>query len=63
MSQFTYQCRSCGATRAITPAQLEAARRGLEQLTDAEAELAELLVAGDRVVAAKFECCPACRPL
>jgi hypothetical protein len=48
---------------AITTAQLEAARRGLEQFADDEAALAELLAAGDHAIAAECEFCTACRAL
>ena len=63
MPGYTYICRSCGATRAVTSIELTAARRGLEQFADDEAELAELLAAGDYTIAAEFEFCPACRAL
>ena len=63
MTIFTYTCRSCGAHRAVTQAELEAARRGLEQFADTEAELAELLASGDTAIAASFEFCPGCRDL
>jgi len=60
---FTYTCRSCGATREVTRIELEAARRGLEQFADDDAELAELLASGDTQIAASFEFCPGCRAL
>ena len=63
MGHFTYTCRSCGATRQVTRIELEAARRGLEQFADDEAELAELLSVGDHAIAAEFEFCPGCRAL
>lgn len=63
MRAITYVCRSCGATRAVTRIELEAARRGLEQFADNEAEFAELLAAGDYTIAAEFEFWPACRAL
>jgi hypothetical protein len=63
MPGYTYICRSCGATRGVTRIELEAARRGLEQFADDEAELAELLTVGDNALATEFEFCPACRAL
>lgn len=63
VANCSYICRSCGATRAVTSTELEAARRGLEQFTDDEAQLAKLLAAGDHTIAAEFKFCPACRAL
>ena len=63
MRSITYTCRSCGTIRAVAPAEIDAARRGLEQFTDSGAELAHRLAAGDHTIAAEFEFCPACRAL
>ena len=60
---FTHICRSCRSTLAVSQAEIEAARRELEQFADDEAQLAELLAAGDHAIAAEFEFCPACRAL
>lgn len=60
---FTYTCRSRGATREVTRIALEAARRGLDQFADDEAEFADLLASGDTAIAASFDFCPACRDL